>query len=775
MIRVAAEQAEAAAKGVRVALEGLGQAATVSQAQIATHERATNSLSDALSNQVRHVAGLVAAYFSLEIAVRAAVNIFRSGLEEIDKFNKSAIGMAALITSLATSRGPETFGQALAYSRAEAEKLEQASLRTGVSLEAIRRMALIFGEAGIFPRTDKDIAAMAQITQAVELLNVRGYGESRILAMQINELLAGHITNFSTIGRIIAANLPDLKQWVEQHKQTGDLLTAISGKLAGFQQGSNELNKTLGTQVEQLKVALSIVERQAFGGMYESIVSSVAKIKNLLVDQNGQLTETGTKLMEIAKMFGDTIGTAIRTSTDLLVAFLGKLAAMKEWLEKFRLEYGTEAGYHGLFAGARGFEMTPEERERRAAAAAGYRVTEPTKPPTYIPPTGAETGVKAMDEYIRKQELFITTAKSLNELSYADEIAHRTRMIAALQKYGSDADQAIREQRAKIMAAEKLEREERIAGLQAELKTRMDLGQAGLSDLIALNARILATEKLTWQERVRLTQENAQLNYKLQSQAIEDFMRDQSRKTAEAGLAVQPFGMDPRQFQLAVISAKRAIEEQTLAFLQAQEPMARNSEAWRQWNKTIEDVQLRIKQFGAEENKVMLEIQQAAGDSTKRIGESFQTLFFDRFKTMFADLPPFIKIVMDQIGTIIAKWAADATVQALGVRQVLDSITAWINPGAMATPTPAPKTGQYGLTAWTPTLALIGEHGPETVTPWGGGSPPLAGMGGTVNIFAWDTSTGMNKLFELRDYIADMMAHQGSSYNAPLGRMMGDR
>jgi hypothetical protein len=66
-----------------------------------------------------------------------------------------------------------------------------------------------------------------------------------------------------------------------------------------------------------------------------------------------------------------------------------------------------------------------------------------------------------------------------------------------------------------------------------------------------------------------------------------------------------------------------------------------------------------------------------------------------------------------------------------------------------------------GMVTKRPTLAMLSEFNhQEAVVPLKGGKIPVEGGGGTpvsISIFAWDTATGMDKLYEQRDFLMSLI------------------
>jgi len=267
---------------------------------------------------------------------------------------------------------------------------------------------------------------------------------------------------------------------------------------------------------------------------------------------------------------------------------------------------------------------------------------------------------------------------------------------------------------------------------------------------------------------------------------------EQAARGALAGIGTGP---DQRNERVAIMQQLLATEQLLLQQAQEYEAAASGDVAsTTRWQAEVDRLKLKVTELGTAIQKVLTE---DATKATQQFVQAFQSGVAGALDNILLQGKSFGDEMVNlfrSIGTSVVKEFTQQLAQglsnALGVHaaatQLANSISSVLGGlfgggGAtgslMMRGTGGLFPGHFtpirafagGGVAGGPMLGLVGEAGPEAVVPLKGGKIPVdLGNGGGemhIHLHAWDTQTGMDALYQHRDFLYDLMGE---------GRRMND-
>lgn len=289
-----------------------------------------------------------------------------------------------------------------------------------------------------------------------------------------------------------------------------------------------------------------------------------------------------------------------------------------------------------------------------------------------------------------------------------------------------------------------------------------------------------------------------------QERAIAAAQEEMRHRVALASLEDQAAGTTDRARQAHIEGLQRirasieAAIEDTKAWIAANEAMGTIApEAIEKARQRLDDLRLSLKGVtnqSKEMESTLTDSMKRALEAATRMKDAITSAFSDLFVNLLSGAKSFGQSFVDFFKSIgntilreIANVVAKSIVKLSGLEDMLSNLGKGMGGGgklnfggggliplllgaiglffghggiAPGHLTPIAYAAQ-GMRTSKPTLAMLSEFGhEEAVVPLKDGKIPLeGGTGGrvSVNIYAWDTATGMDKLYQQRDFIMDLI------------------
>jgi len=749
LIQLSAQQAEAMLKTLQGSIKGVGTQAVATRGELSSFEAALGRLKS-------QVLGLVTAYVSLNAAKSILIGLFRSGLSAVEAYEDRVRQLGEIVNTVSIDKSAEALTQNMEYSRAAVERIGQAALKAGVDIDSMFRVVKMMGEGGFLPKSDSDITALATISRAVNDLNTRGYGNSRALLREITALEMGRATPLAALGQLIQRQVGDLKGWVAQHKEAGDLLEAIAGKLSGVTASTGQLHQQVSFWVTQLRMGATTIERHAASGAYETITKAVQKITEWIAKNSDEVSARlkpafdalGRTVTDLVNWLIENWENVVNLLTGAVQVISGiawgfqRAGELANWLLTIVTQVSTvianivtffERILHGDFKGAFTGSYASVE-----GGGPGPGAPAPRTPPPFTQPTKTAPPAEFGQDGGQKNAFLDRLAAIDQELK--------------LGKMRADLIDAILPREKAVLAAER----DKLAALQAT--TTLQLTGAERRDLankIAEQGLTVALQELAVRKEITAEvnkRQEAELRANETAARVSAYIDAEQRRGDAASKSLRVPGMDRREYQIGVVQDE---------IQQLQSAIATTTD--KTMYKLMADLKAKNVELANLINKPVLD---AVDATTKTIEGSFTQSwdsiltgaqsFGDAIQGIFTNVG---KAIISQFGQILAQ----RVVAGMGMDAMLKGLFTFGEGGVVGGSLIPIAAAASGGVFSRPTLAMVAEAGgDEAVIPLRSGRVPVelsggkGGGGDTVHIFAWDTVTGMDQLYKHRDYLADL-------------------
>ena len=241
----------------------------------------------ALVRQLGLYALLVAGVYKLEQAV---VGGFKAGIQAVDDFRLTTIGVAATLTDLGKegSNAQLDYARNIAYSKDMYGELELAAARHFASGKDLVQAFNILSQKGIVLRKE-EIDDLGTIVDKIKLATA-----GQVQAIQISQELRAMLSGQARATDQMAMMLKDRygAEWeaiVKKHREAGDLIHWLAGEFKGLIYAGQDVQGTLMSQKTTLETLLTQVGRAGLTGAYEDIVGWMKQINSYLREHREEI------------------------------------------------------------------------------------------------------------------------------------------------------------------------------------------------------------------------------------------------------------------------------------------------------------------------------------------------------------------------------------------------------------------------------------------------------------------------------------------------------
>ncbi len=236
---------------------------------------------DRLKGRVTALGGAFLAYFAADKIVGG----FNKGIEAVENFAQSVIKTSAMITSLQGGENvAENYRKAKLYSEGLQVTLMKIDANTALNLDSLQAITEEMIKQGIIldGNNSSQVESFTRLANAVAVYSNNGRNEVQ-LRQEVSALLRGEVDQNSQLASMLQRTVQGpLQQWVEKHKQAGDLLQVIGDKLTGFGPASKDLAQTWSAVKSSLETSVSLILRAGFSTIVKDLVEWLNKANEYL-------------------------------------------------------------------------------------------------------------------------------------------------------------------------------------------------------------------------------------------------------------------------------------------------------------------------------------------------------------------------------------------------------------------------------------------------------------------------------------------------------------
>lgn len=253
------------------------------------------------------------AYLALQKVIGGVANEFRLGFKAVEDFKISVSSTAGFIATFSqrSADGDIAGGFREAYAYAERlvptlEKMDALTIANGEDLQIISQAYI---KNGILFNIDNAKQKAGFISTATALKAIFANVQNGQLQMnqEINALLAGQFRAGDKLAQMLKAKDPLIKEHIELWRQEGTVIENVGKMLAPFGLVAKKLEGSWAEVGSTLETIHTVILREGFQPVVEDILDLSVRLKNHLLDANGELSEAGKGIQENIKSAYGTI------------------------------------------------------------------------------------------------------------------------------------------------------------------------------------------------------------------------------------------------------------------------------------------------------------------------------------------------------------------------------------------------------------------------------------------------------------------------------------
>jgi len=228
-------------------------------------------------------------------ALRLMGRAITEGFRAMREFQDTVASLAGTVASFMRVRPEEDLAQAFRRAKyyAEglyetAERLDAQFIGTADELREVMRAFLAHGIA-INLQNRRHLQGLLAVANAAKQLNM-DIQRSGQLYQEVYALLSGQARMSDRLGKLVKAQVGDLKSAVEQARTQGRIFEWLSEELKGFAQLSHEIQDTWTGLRTTTETILKRIARIAFQPVYRDMVNALRRFNRFLEENWLQIT-----------------------------------------------------------------------------------------------------------------------------------------------------------------------------------------------------------------------------------------------------------------------------------------------------------------------------------------------------------------------------------------------------------------------------------------------------------------------------------------------------
>lgn len=267
----------------------------------------TSLISTLKGHWLSATAAIAAAWYAVSNVLRKVSDLVMQGVRAIDSYNLAAIQTAAIMTGMMQPDKrslADKYKEARTYADQLNDTLEQVDKQTMLNFKDLQNITLEMMKQGVVMdvNSQAEIKAFTQISNALAVIS-SGYPNKEIqLRQEIRSLLNGQVRATDQLSQMLDAQLNGkLKEQIQLHKKSGDLIIWLGEELKGFAAAQGDINASWETAKSTLETTYNQVLRQGFQSAYKEIIAGTQELSAWAIQHKTEIGEVLTGAWNVLK------------------------------------------------------------------------------------------------------------------------------------------------------------------------------------------------------------------------------------------------------------------------------------------------------------------------------------------------------------------------------------------------------------------------------------------------------------------------------------------
>ena len=274
-----------------------------------------------LSKALISMAGVLVAFNLFvtlpQMAVKGVFALTAAIIKYGESLQETIIQTAGLLSSFA-SFGPnleDSFNNAIKVSTKLQFRLAELAAESVATGEDMQKAFQVFVARGGLEYSGGDIDKAAKTAALLTNITIAFTGtlqKERQIYTEIDAMMQGQARAGAVVARLLKSQVGDLKTYLAQRKQEGNLLEDLQRRFGGVVMASQAMGNTLTGMWEAITGSAKILNNMAFrGGAFETIAGILKEWRNAFTDS----------ISELGRL-GDGVGPMTETTKNMLKGFV---------------------------------------------------------------------------------------------------------------------------------------------------------------------------------------------------------------------------------------------------------------------------------------------------------------------------------------------------------------------------------------------------------------------------------------------------------------------
>lgn len=237
---------------------------------------------------------VAAVIYLISRAVQAVKRVFLDTMNEIAKFRRDSMALAAQYSFKMFGDMRKNFTQAYQFSRDLMMKLEIVAAETILTLDDMLMLTKTFAQAGIIPRTDEDLHRIATIGTAIKALTEGMANAGVQMKQELYAIIAGRQRATDQLAMMFKLMGKDIQKMIDDGKRQGkEMIEVLADALKPFSVMNEALKDEWEAVINKLQIVWKMLKRFA---LEDSLLQSTKTLKAFIEtfwNKTEGLTEKG--------------------------------------------------------------------------------------------------------------------------------------------------------------------------------------------------------------------------------------------------------------------------------------------------------------------------------------------------------------------------------------------------------------------------------------------------------------------------------------------------
>lgn len=263
---------------------------------------------------------VAAVIYLISRAVMALQRTVFQVFNNIQKFRMDTMSLAASFSMQMIGNIRENYSRAVSFARDLYVKLEMQAAKTILTMEDMMMLTKTFAQAGVIPKTDKDVERIATIGTAIKALTEGMANAGVQMRQELYAIIAGRQRATDQLAMMFKFIGINIQKVIKDAKEEGtSMIEALSDALEPF----NEMNRVMESEysavINRLKVIWGVIQRIGAEHILIDTAKQLLNFANSLYSE----TENGTyALTELGRKLAMTLGASLEIVKALAATLL---------------------------------------------------------------------------------------------------------------------------------------------------------------------------------------------------------------------------------------------------------------------------------------------------------------------------------------------------------------------------------------------------------------------------------------------------------------------